>query len=134
MITRRALLGAAAGTCWPRRECLVLEAIAAERMPQKMVVRGVEPAAFFELRDYGAAGDRAVEVLTERGIKPVLREQGRLLFAFESLVERERTWRELSADAEWTLISKSFALTELALYRASWHRGHLSPMRQLGAV
>jgi hypothetical protein len=80
----------------------VLEAIAAERMPQRVVVRGAGSAAFFELRDYGAAGARVMAVLLRRGMRPVLQENGRFLFAFETLAARERMWREIGADPEWT--------------------------------
>ena len=111
VITRRALFGAAAGACWPRREYLVLEAIAAERMPHRMVVRGVEWSPYFELRDYGTP--EVCSILEKWGMKPVLREGGRLLFAFESLAQRERAWRELSFDADW----KCADLREVALYR-----------------
>jgi hypothetical protein len=76
----------------------VLEAIAAERMPQRVIVRGVEPAAFFELRDYGADGARVGAELCRRGIGHVWQEGGRFLFAFETLEARERAWREFGAE------------------------------------
>lgn len=85
----------------------MLEAIAAERMPHQIVVSGVEWSPYFELRDYGAAR----VCLDGRGIKPVLRDGGRLLFAFESLAAREKTWREIGADPG------SAELRELAIFR-----------------
>jgi hypothetical protein len=85
----------------PRGECLVLEAIAAERMPHRMVVWGVPRARVYELRDYGAAGTAVVEALGRRGLRGVLWEDGRVLFGFESLGAREKVWREVSLDAEW---------------------------------
>jgi hypothetical protein len=87
-----------------------LEAIAAERMPHRMVVWGVPRAAVYELRDYGASGAEVAEVLGRRGIRGVLWEEGRLLFAFESLAERERAWREAGSDPDW-------AVREIAVYK-----------------
>ena len=115
VITRRALFGAAAGACWPRREGLVLEAIAAERMPCRMAVSGIEWAPFFELRDYG--GTEVCSILERHGIKPVLRDGGRMVFAFRTLAERERAWRELSFDEEWIAVEKTVDLREVTLYR-----------------
>jgi hypothetical protein len=106
VITRRMFLGgmvcsAAAG------ELLVLEAVAAERMPHRIVVCGVEWAPFFELRDYGGAVP--IEVFHRDGVKAVLEENGRVLFAFESLAARELAWREAGACGA--------SLTEIAVYR-----------------
>jgi len=109
----------AAGACWPRRDYLVLEAIAAERMPDQMVVRGVERAAIFELRDYGAARAEVVEVLSQRGVRPVLQESGRLLFAFESLAAREEAWRRVSVDPQWIGLATRFDLRGLTVFRLS---------------
>jgi hypothetical protein len=80
----------------------VLEAIAAERMPHRFRVRGVKRAAIFEVRDYGGRAPRL-------SIEPVWREGGRFLFAFGSLEERERAWREAEV-AE--------GLREVAVYRS----------------
>jgi hypothetical protein len=103
-------------------EGLVLEALAAERMPHHLVVHGVEKAPFFELRDYGSA---AVAGILERcGIHAVWRENGRFLFAFESLAHRERVWREASADADW----RCAELREIAVYKIS-HAKALSSLR-----
>jgi hypothetical protein len=66
-----------------------------------MMVWGVPRAAVYELRDYGAASAEMFEVLSRRGMRAVMWEKGRLLFAFESLEARERAWRELSLDGEW---------------------------------
>jgi len=98
---------------------LVLEAIAAERMPHRIAVTGVEWAPYFELRDYGAARADVVAALSERGIRPVLRENGRLLFAFESLAAREKAWREAGADPEWIRVGRSVVLKELTVFRSA---------------
>jgi hypothetical protein len=105
MMTRRMFAGVAAGG-FISRECLVLEAVAAEKMPHRLVVSGVERAPFFEVRDYGSAG--VAEVLERKGMRAVLCEKGRFLFAFESLAERERAWRGVRLDAP---------LREIAVYR-----------------
>jgi hypothetical protein len=99
-------VGGLAGVCLAG-EYLVLEAVAAERMPHRIVVCGVERAPFFELRDYGGAVP--LEVFNRHGVRAVLEENGRLLFAFESLAARERAWREVSVDGA--------SLKEIAVYR-----------------
>lgn len=109
------LVGAMAGIC-VHRERLVLEAIAAERMPHRVVLRGVARAAFFEVRDYGASARRVAGVVHRRGIRPVLLGNGRVLFAFETLAARERAWREVNADPEW--IGLGVGLKELAIFRS----------------
>jgi len=88
-------------------EYLVLEAVAAERMPHWIVVCGVERAPFFELRDYGGAVP--LEVFNRHGIRAVLEENGRVLFAFESLAARELAWREAGVCGA--------SLREIAVYR-----------------
>jgi hypothetical protein len=103
----------------------VLEAIAAERMPQRVVVKGVESAAFFELRDYGADAALVAPVLWRLGIRPVLRENGRFLFAFETLSARERAWREIATDPEWTGLSA--VLREITVFRTARMRGRTLP-------
>lgn len=96
----------------------MLEAIAAERMPHRMVVRGVEKSAFFELRDYGEGSREIAGVLKRRGVTPVAEKRGKLLFAFDSLEARERAWRQVGADAEWVGLRQRVVLRELAVYRA----------------
>lgn len=116
-MTRRIFIaGSMAGVCATRRP-LVLEAIAAERMPQRLVVPAVSPSAFFELRDYGAGAVRLAGVLNRHGIRPVLEHRGRLLFPFETLAARERAWRLVSADPQWIALRDSVVLGELAVYR-----------------
>lgn len=115
MITRRVFVGAVAGACMAR-EYLVLEAIAAESMPHRLVVKGVEWAPFFEVRDYGDAN--VASLLNRHGLKPVSRENSRLLFAFESLEQREKTWREVSADEDWLARP---SVRELAVYKPQAH-------------
>jgi hypothetical protein len=100
-------------------EHFVLEAIAAERMPHRMVVSGVKRSPFFELRDYGAEGTRVIGVLNRHGIRAVLEEGGRFLFPFETLASREKAWRDVSVDAEWVGLRESVALKELAVFRLS---------------
>ena len=92
-----------------------------------MVVRGVESAAFFELREYAVSAPPMIEVWNRHGIRPVLQNGGRFLIPFETLTARERAWRELSLDAEWIRNEKTVDLTEVTLYRAS-------PMRQRGVI
>jgi hypothetical protein len=99
------------------RDGLMLEAVAAERMPHRMVVRGVARSAFFELRDYGAGGSRLMAVLKRHGIRAVWAENGRFLIPFETLAARERAWREISADAEW--VGMQPTVSEISVYRAS---------------
>jgi hypothetical protein len=88
-------------------EYLMLEAVAAERMPHRIVVWGVERAPFFEVRDYGGA--EVAGILNRSGIRAVLEENGRVLFAFESLAARELAWREAGACGA--------SLKEIAVYR-----------------
>jgi hypothetical protein len=83
-----------------------------------MVVRGVEWSPYFELRDYGTAAPGVVEILGERGIRPALQENGRLLFAFETLVAREKAWRNIGADPVWVEIGAGAGLREIAVYRS----------------
>jgi hypothetical protein len=109
VITRRIFVAALAGTCLPQP--LVLEAIAAERMPHRLTISGVPRSPFFEIRDYGtecpAIFGGALRL-----------ENGKFLFAFESLEARERAWREWSADPRWIAVRRNAVLNEIALYRA----------------
>jgi hypothetical protein len=100
-------VGSLAGVC-VAGEHLVLEAIAAERMPHRIVVRGLKRAPFFELRDYGTA--EVAGILDRQGIRAVYSENGRYLFAFESLAARERAWRAVRVDG--------VSLREIAVYRS----------------
>jgi hypothetical protein len=117
-MTRRIFIGGVAGLC-AAGDHLVLEAIAAERMPHRIVVHGVAWAPVFEVRDYGAARDRAVEVLRRCGPLPYGQGpgDGKLLFSFESLASRESAWRRASTDPAWIEIGAR--LREIAVYRAS---------------
>ena len=103
-----------AAVCAPG-DGLVLEAIAAEKMPQKLVLHGVARAEFFELRDYGQSP--LADFFESRGLRAVLHQEGRFLFSFNSLAAREATWRRLSADPEWHAIS-TVALRELTVFKA----------------
>ena len=113
-MTRRMFTGVMAGvyTPWER---LVLEAVAAERMPHRMVVSGVARSPFFELRDYGAKGTGMVEVLERYGIRAVWERNGRFLFPFETLAARETAWRRVSADADWSALRTE--VREISVYR-----------------
>jgi hypothetical protein len=93
-----------------------LEAIAAERMPHRMVVRGVEWSAYFELREYAHLEPRMVAIWNRYEIRPALRESGRVLIPFETLDARERAWREVSSDSEWTERGETVALKTLTLF------------------
>lgn len=108
-------MGALAGACVPQRP-LVLEAIAAERMPQTLIVHGVAPSAFFELRDYGASVPRVVRVLERCGIHAVSKDRDKLLFGFSTLEERETAWRLAASNEDWVAVRDSVVLKELAVY------------------
>jgi hypothetical protein len=109
-------MGAMAGVCVPG-EHLVLEAIAAERMPHRIAIWGVARAPFFELRDYGSAAPQMTGLLHRHGIRVVLEENGRFLFPFESLASREASWRGVSADLEWVGLREGAVPHEIAVYR-----------------
>jgi hypothetical protein len=106
-VTRRIFVGSLAGACLGG-EHVILEAIAAERMPHRIIVSGVKRAPFFELRDYGTA--EVGSILNRLGIPSVYSENGKYLFAFESLAARERTWREVRLDGA--------SLREITVYRS----------------
>jgi hypothetical protein len=105
-----------AAICLPR-EHLILEAIAAERMPHRILVSGVARSPFFELRDYGIATPRMIELLHRHKVQPVLEDSGRFLFPFQTLAARERVWRIVSADPEWMELQTN--VSEISIYRAS---------------
>lgn len=116
VITRRAFVGGMASVR-AGQEHLILEAIAAERMPHRILLSGVARSPFFELRDYGVATPRMVEILNRHEIRPVLEESGRFLFPFQTLAARERAWRYVSADPEWIALQTN--VSEISIYRAS---------------
>jgi hypothetical protein len=115
VITRRVFVGGLASACVPRNH-LILEAIAAERMPHRLVVSGVEPSPFFEVRDYGTVCPELDAMLVARGHALRL-ENGKFLFSFDSLALRERAWREMSADPQWIGVRQNAVVNEIALYR-----------------
>ena len=102
-MTRRLFIAAAVGLCAPKNH-LVLEAIAAERMPDRLFVSGVTRAAFFELRDYGSTAPLLP-------FEPVLNQKGKMLFAFDTLADRERAWREHGT------IEANRSLRKITIYR-----------------
>jgi hypothetical protein len=104
-VTRRLFLCAAA------TRPLVVEAIAAEKMPHRLILSGIAPAPLFELRQYEFR--QAPEIWMGHGLRPVWSRDGRFLFAFASLAEREQAWRSLGADASWT----GARVSEISLYR-----------------
>jgi hypothetical protein len=107
-------VGGLAGACLAK-DCLVLDAVAAEKMPHRLIVSGVERSPFFELRNYGSR--EVAGVLRRCGLHPVLEEDGRLLFAFETLAAREMAWREISTNVEWIHCSAGTTVREIAIYR-----------------
>ena len=111
MITRRLFVGAMAAACVPGNG-LVLEAIAAVKMPQRLIVHGVARSEFFELRDYGKSPLAAF--FKDRAI---MHDGGRFLFAFDSLAHRESTWRSLSVDPLWIALNRNATLRELTIFR-----------------
>jgi hypothetical protein len=112
---------------------LSLPAVAAACMPESLVIepsgngapmRGnvsalerLARAGYVELRRYrqdGAVGLQ--ETLLSHGIPPLLTgENGAFLFAFDTLANREKSWRELSSQREWLELEGK--LEELAIYQ-----------------
>ncbi len=117
-MTRRALLGGMAAMFAPKGNPLVLEAIAAEKMPHQLIVHGVMPAQFFEVRDYGLDAHKAATVLARHGVV-CGQTSGKLMLSFESLAAREAAWRGVTADPEWVALQRSVELKEISLYRVA---------------
>jgi hypothetical protein len=92
---------------------LLLDAIAAERMPHQLLISGVPKSPFFEIRDYGT---EYPEFLVAQG-RALRLENGKLLLPFESLSSREELWRRLSVDPQWIASQKYASLNEIAIYR-----------------
>jgi hypothetical protein len=111
LISRRLFLGGLAGVCAPQP--LVLEAIAAERMPHRLLVSGVPRSPFFELRDYETP---CSELLVALGHAQRLG-NGKLLFPFDSLAQREQLWRRINADPQWIAVRNNAVVNEIAVYR-----------------
>ncbi len=115
-MTRRALIaGSMAGLCAPRRP-LVLEAIAAEKMPHRLVVRGVAPSVVFELRDYGSSSASVAKVLQRYGISAAVTDSGKLLIGFSSLEQREKAWRLVDGNQDWAALRDRVVLKEISVY------------------
>lgn len=117
MITRRLFVAAMAGAGAPRP--LVLEAIAAEKMPHRLIVHGVEPSAFFELRDYGAGAAQVARALEPCGITAAWTDGGKLLFGFPTLEQREKAWRLAASREEWAALRDRVVLKEISVYAQS---------------
>lgn len=113
-LTRRLFLAGAAGAGFAGGT-IALEAIAAERMPHRMIVRGIPSSPFFELREYEAVTPELTAILEHHGIRPVWAEKEKLLIAFESLSARETAWRGVSADRDWMALGAS--VQRIAIYR-----------------
>jgi uncharacterized lipoprotein len=112
--------GGIAGACL-YRDRLVLEAVAAEVMPHRLILSGVEPSAFFELRDYGADWARLRGALDRHGVRAAKEDRGRVLFAFPTLAAREKAWRDVGADAAGA------SVREIAVYRTVVGQGRALP-------
>lgn len=113
-LTRRLFLAGAGGADFAGR-AVAMEAIAAERMPHRMIVRGISRSPFFELREYDAVTPGLIMLLERHGIKVARAERDKLLIAFESLRAREAAWRGVSADREWMELGAS--VQRIAIYR-----------------
>lgn len=97
----------------------VLDAIAAERMPRRLVVYGVTRSPFFEMRAYEIVLPQFLPIWKKHGIQPVSEENGKFLIPFDSLVSREKAWSKLSADPEWMALQKIAVVKEITVYRTS---------------
>jgi len=91
-VTRRLFLYAAAA------RPVVVEAIAAEKMPQRLVLSGIAPAPYFELRQYEFL--KAPPLWKTTACVRCGRRTGAFV-SFESLGAREQAWRSLSGDPNW---------------------------------
>jgi hypothetical protein len=95
------------------------ETLVIERGKQELLAR-LGPSCYVELRRYVfgrpetlAGIERTLEGL---GIEPLLSAaDGTFLFGFASLADREKIWRELSAEPEWRSLGAQ--LGELAIYK-----------------
>ena len=96
---------------------LILEAIAAERMPHRISVSGIAWSPFFEWRNYGIASRQMIAILQRHGVCVAWQGRGKFLFPFDSLSVREQAWRRISADPEWIALAPN--LTGISVYRAS---------------
>jgi NIPSNAP len=121
----RILAGFAAASALAKPRCIALDAFAASRLPQSLIIHNVDQAAIFELRVY-AAHPRAMPAVLERhGIRPAVREQSATgiayLIPFESLQARQRAWDAFNADPDWHAMRASgpVNLNEISLYRAA---------------
>jgi hypothetical protein len=104
----------------PRLDQTALPAIAAKEMPATLFVERETVAAlrardvrFVEERVYASSSDLK-PVFRDLGM-PVLEDQARLLFVFESLEVRESAWRELAFDPRWN--GSDAVLKEIAIYK-----------------
>jgi hypothetical protein len=103
VMTRRDFAGIAVVALLARpRRTYMLQAVAAERMPHTLVIRGAdEPACsyqgIFELREYQShAPDLAA--LRRCGIEPIRSTGSTLLIPFESLEARDRAWTRFNVE------------------------------------
>jgi len=111
-MTRRLFVGGLASVGLGRHR-LVLEAIAAESMPHRLLIAGVPRSPFFEVRDYGT---ECPEILVAQ-YSAMRLDNGKLLFPFKSLGSREQAWRRLDVDPQWIAFRQNAVLNEIAIYR-----------------
>ena len=103
----------------------VLEAIVALRIPQLLVLPGIDIAPddtrIFEMRAYRSPGRSLDSIFRRNGIHPILCETSvnriDYLIPFESLASRERAWTALNTDPEWIeMRAEAGRLSEVAIY------------------
>jgi len=91
---------------------MVLEAIAAARMPETILVPGARiRGPVVELRKYRSPVPD--QLFRRAGIHVVRRSKNSYLIGFQSLTERQRKWDALAADPEW----RGMHPIEISLYR-----------------
>jgi len=132
----RLLAGFAAVPGFAKTRGLALDAIAAPRLPHRLMVDNMfvdnmfvgntdRRAAIFEVRVY-ADPSRAMQSILERhGIRPTLLKHSATgtayLIPFESLGARQRAWDAFNTDPAWHAIRACAAvnLKEISLYRVA---------------
>ena len=91
---------------------MVLQAVAAARMPETILVPGCRlQGPVFEHRRYTVPVP--IKLFKRAGLDPIRRAANSYLFAFRSLAERQRAWDVLAADPHW----RGMHPTEISVYR-----------------